>query len=1071
MERLAISHGNFLIDQINCAGRRDAFPSLDLWLENSDLNLLAIAVSEPPWFLRRCDYSSNRFSWVRAPSLDNNSLCGFFVNSLFSFRQIFLTNSNRVCAIQLDSDVGQCILISFYLQPDSLLGLDELDEAISLAKRRCPNVLVLGDCNGHSPLWGPQARNPSGEKIESLVLTNDLCILNDPDSPATFSDNRGSSHWLDISLATRTLFDHVVSWTVLEGEFPSSDHELIRTRLRLHPSKPESRTVYSWNKANWEDFNLELEEQLPTLDDHTAIRASSRIDEAIDSLTTIINSLTKKLVPKSKPSGHKKAWFTEEVRQAWRVMRTAKNRIRRHPDEKPIYLETRRSFQSKVKDAKRAAFGKFCSSVRPRDTWKNFKRLNRKRMPPVPDLSVNGEFTSSSREKADVLADRFFVRSPNILTRNLRIARSRRSLLGHKDIAEDEIEWSADDEVAEAIRRTRSLSACGPDGISNIVLKRCSPVIVPFLTNLFNACIRLGYFPVSWRRGLVVPVPKGRDNLTLAKNWRPITLLSNVGKIFEKILCSRLTNFCESRNLFSCRQFGFRSRRGCEPALWAFADEIYSAFNARRQVAAVSLDLTSAFDSVNHDLLVSRLLDISCPTYLSKTIESFLDSRCVTLALDGENFPFSPQMGVPQGSCISPTLFLIFINSLADSISSGSSLSLFADDCLLYTEIGKKNEGLSILQSDVNRALAWAKEWQMCFNPSKSHLVRFSRLKKPPKIKIDLDGAKLKEEEAFKYLGILFDKKMLFTAHIREALSRSVYRLMQIRRLAAPLWGCDPQILLCLVKACALSSLLYGSVIWSPSLRKKTILNSLLRVYRLGALSITGAFKTTSTTAAVSLACLNFPEMDVSKRLLRMKSRLHALALAGSVRPRSGRYASPGSILHDLEDRLLHQELEDWEKNVLEDNQGGRLHDHLRQKATAMLLEKVEDSLWTSAQTASSLKNTQFHPSVWKSIKPFSEISRRELTHLSRFLTGHMDCGSYHHRFGHNPIPVACRLCQSAPETRDHFIRCPALSEDLLNCFDRPLHDWNTFHWTKQYLRKLKRFTSVLAKSLAHRSE
>jgi len=1069
MDESKISQDVFLIDQINCGGRRDAFPALDLWLDNSDNDLLAVAISEPPWFLRRNDYSSGSFTWVRPISYDFDSLCGVFVNTRSSFRQISLTDSNRVCAIEVETNAGPCILISFYLQPDTLEGLDALEEAITKAKRRCRNVYAVGDCNGHSPLWGPEPRNSSGDKIEALILTNDMCIMNQPDCPPTFIDNHGSHHWLDISLATRTLSDYVVSWTVLEGEFPSSDHDLIRTAFALVPS-PERKFSYKWAEVDWEQYNEELEAMLIELDDPSQLLSAPGIDSAIDGFTKRLKGLTTRLVPTSEWKGRKKAWFTEDVRRAWRTMRTAKNRLTRRPEERPAFLETRRAFQQTVKEAKRAAFEKFCSEFKPQCMWKKFSLLSKKALPQVPDLLVNERYTTSPQGKAEVLADRFFPPPSAIDSPALRNAKLKRISLAQNDIAESSVYWTSEEEVMKAIGKTRSLSAPGPDGVFNIVLKKCAPVVSPYLTKLFNSCLRLGHFPVPWRSGLVIPIPKGKDNLSLVKNWRPITLLSNIGKLFEKLLCSRLSFFCESKGLLSNCQFGFRPKRGCEPALWAFTEEIYSAFNSRKQVAALSLDLTSAFDSVNHDLLVARLLDISCPAYLAKTIDSFLDSRSATLSLAEGHFSFFPQAGVPQGSCLSPTLFLVFINSLAESISDGSSVSLFADDCLIYRKIDRNNEGLRALQSDVNRAIGWAEDWQMHFNPTKSHFVRFSRLRKAAKARIDLGSSTLDEENEFKYLGILFDRKMSFSKHLSSVQTKAIRRLTQIRRLAAPLWGCDPTIVRCLVKACVLPTVLYGSEIWSPVLKKKCIINALQRVYRLGALAITGSFKTTATAAVIPLACLDYPEVDVSRRLLRIRARLDALQLTKRASPRSGRYASPSSCLHDLEAKVLEQDMEEWERTLLETNHIDSVTRHIWRKASSAVWLKIEDSIWTTTTTASQLKKTRLSPSIWKRLKPFLGVSRRDMSRLTRFLTGHMDCGSYHLKFGHNLEATTCRLCKCAEETRDHFLQCPALSEDLLNCFGRPNFNWISFRWTKPYLKKLLVFVASLSNSLARQT-
>jgi len=382
-------------------------------------------------------------------------------------------------------------------------------------------------------------------------------------------------------------------------------------------------------------------------------------------------------------------------------------------------------------------------------------------------------------------------------------------------------------------------------------------------------------------------------------------------------------------------------------ALWTFAEEIYSAFTSKKQVVAISLDLTSAFDSVNHDLLVSRLMDISCPTYLAKSIESFLDARSAYMMLDGKSFPFSPKVGVPQGSAISPALFLVFINTLASSVTSGSSISLFADDCLLYRKIDRNKGGLSALQRDIDGVMDWAKKWQMNFNPAKSHLVRFSRLRKSPRAKVHLGRISLAEEEGFKYLGVYFDRKMTFRNHVRVTQTKVTRRLLQIRRLSAPLWGCTPVIVQRLFKACVLSALYYGSEIWSPAAKKKSLNASLLRVHRQGALLIMGAFKTTASAAVIPLAGLNFPEVEIAQRMLRMVGRLELLGLDGSVKPQSGRYASPGSILFDLslKSKSASLGLQEWEQSLFEANADSSISQQVRKKAISNLLGEMEDDI------------------------------------------------------------------------------------------------------------------------------
>jgi len=156
-------------------------------------------------------------------------------------------------------------------------------------------------------------------------------------------------------------------------------------------------------------------------------------------------------------------------------MKTAKNRLTSRPEEKPAYLEARRTFQQVVHAAKRSAFKKFCSEVSPKDMWKKLNRLSKKSHPQVPDLQGEECLSTTSQEKASILARRFFVSPSDERSDLLSASSSRRNELVCSDIADSEVAWTDVDEVAETIKRTRSFSACGPDGIHNIVLKSVLP--------------------------------------------------------------------------------------------------------------------------------------------------------------------------------------------------------------------------------------------------------------------------------------------------------------------------------------------------------------------------------------------------------------------------------------------------------------------------------------------------------------------------------------------------------------------------------------------------------------------
>ena len=236
--------------------------------------------------------------------------------------------------------------------------------------------------------------------------------------------------------------------------------------------------------------------------------------------------------------------------------------------------------------------------------------------------------------------------------------------------------------VKKVITNLESSKASGPDCIPVVVLKNCEPELSYILVKLFNMCLNESCFPDSWKVSSVVSVFKNVGERSAAKNYRPVSLLSVVSKVFEKLVNDRTVDYLENCGLFSDFQYSFRSSQSTADLLTVVSDRIASAFNRSGATRAVALDIPKAFEIVWHAGLLRKLKSYEISGQIFGLISSFLSNRRLRVVLDGKSSQeYSVNAGVPEGSILGPTLFLLYINDLPDDIIC--DIAIFADDATL----------------------------------------------------------------------------------------------------------------------------------------------------------------------------------------------------------------------------------------------------------------------------------------------------------------------------------------------------------------------------------------------------
>ena len=351
-----------------------------------------------------------------------------------------------------------------------------------------------------------------------------------------------------------------------------------------------------------------------------------------------------------------------------------------------------------------------------------------------------------------------------------------------------------EEEILLYINEAKNSAAPGPDGFSNALLKRIREHVAPILTYIFNLGLEQGIFPEALKESVIIPIHKSEDK-KLCDNYRPISLTNNIGKVFEKCIKTRLMKFLENNLIISKHQFGFREGLGTEGAIYQVINNVCNALDNNKKPIGIFLDLKKAFDTVSHNKLINKLEVYGIRGICKQLFSNYLTGRKQVVKI-GEQLsdPLEVRYGVPQGTVLGPVLFLVYINDLLNTKTSGTLVSYADDTCYIVQgktwadTINKAEDEISLIKNNLDVDL-------LSLNIKKTHFITFSCTKdKLPHIdKLLLHDSNcmdrnktqcmckevINKKDHIKYLGIYIDSTLKWNKHI-EILTTRLRRTLYV---------------------------------------------------------------------------------------------------------------------------------------------------------------------------------------------------------------------------------------------------------------------------------------------------
>lgn len=695
-------------------------------------------------------------------------------------------------------------------------------------------------------------------------MADNLTVLNTGQPTRIIPNNSKTKSVIDLAIATQDLALHC-RHSVLNTNL-GSDHLVTITHINEEIDIEATLSMHLWKlkRADWkaykENSKYHITEGL--LDDDN----NDTFNNFIEALTNLANTSIPRRTSYKNDKNKKRRplpYWNEKCSEAIYKRNKLRNKMQKSRELKDCvaYKQQEAVVKNTIKSEARACWANYCSEMtnetKLATVWNMARRMNgvasNTTIPTLTGDSINAE---TNLEKANLLAATYANTSSHDnytkeFLKHIELAKIENDKQSQTIPLDTEVDALNTEftlsELKDAIRSVKCNKSPGDDRIPYELLKHLHKNALRVLLTYYNKIWEESDLPDDWHHATIIPLLKPTKNASLPESYRPISLTSTICKVMEKMVTNRLQWFLERNNLLSKNQTGFRKNKSTVHHILRLHDYILKKLKNKESVLAVFIDFERAYDMLHVPTLLCKLQNIGITGHTFNWIRSFLSKRTFQVKVGAElSDKYIQENGTPQGSIISPVLFLLMINDIPPGLH-GVDMTLFADDSAIY--IGHRNIKTikEKIQSSLNAIHEWCDKNGFKISINKTTAVLFSYARSKPKIDLKIGKKPIKLEKTAKFLGVVFDSKLTWNAHINYIVEKCKRRLNLMRAVSGYTWGASKRTLMTIYRTLIRPVLEYGDIAFSTA--NKTPLAKLTSIQTEALRLCCGAAKGTPASA------------------------------------------------------------------------------------------------------------------------------------------------------------------------------------------------------------------------------
>lgn len=690
-------------------------------------------------------------------------------------------------------------IIAVYRPPPSTTNgftvkafLDEIDEFLGLCSMLGSRVIILGDFNVHVD----KAHLPTPRQfLESVTSSGFSQLVEEP--------THDGDHTLDLVI-TKTGDDIVCNYNVIDKGM--SDHFVVRCNLNIQtpPSSTDRVLIKSRNYRQ-----IDSEKFLADLSSRFADFPESDVNDMLTSLYGAVQGVLNQHCPETTRRRKQRPcapWYDDSVMASRQLKRALESKWRKSKlvSDRQNYINQKNKLNVIIRKAKRNYYTNVILESNCRNMFSTVSSLlgRSKHVLPVSDepLRLCNDFANFFEGKVRSIRRLLDAHPPNQQTVWTVPDPDNVPPLG--PVADDDLLLAltpvSDEDVKRVIKKSANKS-CDLDVMPTWLLKANSEVMVPVITSIINCSLVNGVFPDKLKYAIVFPhLKKSSLDSSELKNYRPVSNLAYISKVIELVVSSKLTAHVEELSLQDEFQSAYRRHHSTESALTRVRNDILCEIDKRRGVILVLLDLSAAFDTIDHGFLIDRLSsEFGIRDTALQWFRSYLNCRTYRVRIDSTySDVHTLDYGVPQGSVLGPLLFTLYVKPLGRIISRyGLRYHMYADDTQIYTSFNPKSlanfqEEISKLEQCISEISIWMTLNKLKLNEGKTELLLAMSPKLrhhlPRDISINIGNGRVQMSDNVKNLGIFFQSSMSMSKQITalcKSLNFHLYNISRIKNL------------------------------------------------------------------------------------------------------------------------------------------------------------------------------------------------------------------------------------------------------------------------------------------------